>query len=952
MARAWLADALSVKEPFPWQLALLDQLLGGGWPSSLDLPTGLGKTSVLAIWVVARACGAKLPRRLIYVVDRRAVIDQATEVAENLQAKVREWTRVAPEIAERLGLGPEGPLPVSTLRGQLADNKEWLTNPAASAIVLGTIDMIGSRLLFEGYGVSRRMRPYHAGLLGADALVILDEAHLVPAFEALVRSASDDDSSANPLKASDETRRQTIPALSIMSLSATGRSDGDRTFRLTKDDEAHPIVRQRLHAKKCILLCAPLDPADSALSKALATEAWALSDGGQQAVRCIVFCNSREDAQRTQAEIFRLGRESKSNASVIEPDVELFVGGRRVFERAEAAKWLRDRGFLAGHAAKPSAPTFVIATSAGEVGVDLDADHMVSDVVAWERMVQRLGRVNRRGDGAAKVIVIPVLRDVKTVAAFAKEEEKRGADDHAAIRRAELVEASAHAIRELPAFESGRAGSPQSLVDLKRRAQGDPRLAALLRSATTRDPLRPELTRPLLESWSMTSLEVHAGRPEVQPWIRGWIDDEPQTSIVWRDLLPCDTNGQSLGAKDVDAFFEAAAPHMLEVLETETFRAVEWLLARIAALDGKRAQSVPLAELSDEEEAPGGGDDSGDATETEQRDASESHEGPRSAREKRRLTPDDVVAFVINADGKAAPLIGSLPDDSRDRKRWVDDISALLTGGRLVVDARMGGLESGLLEEDEETAALDVTRVDVAGIPFRVTETTARTSAASAWREELRVAIRVSEEGIADRWIAVERRPLTGYLTEEGRSISRAQLLDAHQDCAEKWARAIALRLGLSDPFVEMLALAARLHDEGKRANRWQRAFSAQSDGIYGKTASRPNIALLDGYRHEFGSLPHAETDPRVGALPPELRDLCLHLIAAHHGHARPTIPTRGCEDAPPSALVERAREVALRFSRLEKAWGPWGLAWWEVLLRAADQQASRENDAREATGG
>ena len=62
------------------------------------------------------------------------------------------------------------PLPISTLRGQHIDNRDWLEDPASPAIIVGTVDMVGSRLLFEGYGTSRKMRPYHAGLLGADAL--------------------------------------------------------------------------------------------------------------------------------------------------------------------------------------------------------------------------------------------------------------------------------------------------------------------------------------------------------------------------------------------------------------------------------------------------------------------------------------------------------------------------------------------------------------------------------------------------------------------------------------------------------------------------------------------------------------------------------------------------------------------------------------------------------------
>ena len=79
--------------------------------------------------------------------------------------------------------------------------------------------------------------------------------------------------------------------------------------------------------------------------------------------------------------------------------------------------------------------------------------------------------------------------------------------------------------------------------------------------------------------------------------------------------------------------------------------------------------------------------------------------------------------------------------------------------------------------------------------------------------------------------------------------------------------------------------------------------------------------------------------------------DLALHLMAAHHGYARPVIAVEGCDGLPPSAAAGRAREVARRFARLQRRWGPWGLAWWEALLRAADRRASRELDADAGRG-
>jgi CRISPR-associated endonuclease/helicase Cas3 len=207
----------------------------------------------------------------------------------------------------------------------------------------------------------------------------------------------------------------------------------------------------------------------------------------------------------------------------------------------------------------------------------------------------------------------------------------------------------------------------------------------------------------------------------------------------------------------------------------------------------------------------------------------------------------------------------------------------------------------------------------------------------------------MSEDGASSRWLIVEKW-LNDSATEDDRSAGRPQLLATHQQWAECRGRELSKRLGLPDEYTEMLAIAARLHDEGKKAKRWQRAFNALTDGVYAKTRGPLNIALLDGYRHEFGSLAVVEKDPGFQDLSPELKDLALHLIAAHHGFARPVIGINGCEDAPPSALEDRAREVAFRFARLQKRWGPWGLAWWESLLRATDQQASRDNDVVDST--
>ncbi len=730
------------------------------------------------------------------------------------------------------------------------------------------------------------------------------------------------------------------------------------------------------------------------LARELAHQAWKLTTGSADPVRCIVFCDARKDATAVASELRGLAE----SASVPEPTVELFVGARRVRERVHARDALARLGFLAGTAQNRERAVFLVATSAGEVGVDLDADHMVCDLVAWERMVQRLGRVNRRGDGDAKVVVVlesePVpsdktttalgkrdaskagkeqverltkklrtLHDEKTAASGGRKktsnekaaEEKRKQDekelkrsistcqkritafkdaDAKAVARHEAEVTKHRALRKLlEAIGGGGSLSPEALLELRQRQD----LADALRDATMIEPLRPELTRALVDAWSMTSLEGHPGRPDVDPWLRGFRpNDLPQTTLVWRRHLPV-RHDCSFDAKAAKRFFEAAPPHTSEQLETETHLVLDWLIERAGAVS--KAQG-----------------------------------------EKGLPTQQQVVAIALTSRGEvkgwrtlaqlaAAKGKGKKDKESKDAKKASEQdlkqLDELLTGVTLVVDARLGGLTDGLLDSKSSTDAATaddtpttwLTRPDAADVPvtgFRVRHlrTGEQDDARPAWLTApaggwVRRYLFVTEvvDGDPSEALAADGWAGDAATEDERAEANRPQQLEEHQSWAEACARDIAKRIGLDKDDEDLVALAARLHDEGKRTARWQRAFKALRDGlVYAKTTGPIDFKDLDDYRHELGSLPYAERDEQLTKLPEDAKDLVLHLIAAHHGYARPVIGTKGCEDAPPSVVDERAGEITLRFARLSRRWGPWGLAWWEALLRAADQTASRRN--------
>ena len=273
-------EAIHSCRPFPWQQALVDRLAAEGeWPDVLELPTGSGKTAALDAAVFHLALCWDTPDRtalrIAFVVDRRLVVDDAYVRAQKIEKALcrtkdggSSGSAVVDEVAERLQnlAGRQranySPLVVRRLRGGMPLEDDWARTPTQPTILCSTVDQVGSRLLFRGYGVSDNMKPVHAGLLGSGSLILLDEAHLAEPF------------------------RQTLNAVSTIGqarikvavLSATPGKGNGRAFTLSHEDRADSTLRKRLDAHKPALLKPPVRGKTTAVAEALSNEALAMSD--------------------------------------------------------------------------------------------------------------------------------------------------------------------------------------------------------------------------------------------------------------------------------------------------------------------------------------------------------------------------------------------------------------------------------------------------------------------------------------------------------------------------------------------------------------------------------------------------------------------------------------------------------------------------------------------------
>lgn len=866
-------------EPLRWQRRLFEEYFRQNRiPKVCDLPTGLGKTSVIHLWLIAlgqqmrEGKKERLPTRLVYVVDRRTVVDQATTLAERIK--------------ENLGLSEsEISVAVSTLRGHLADNREWTADPSRPAIIIGTVDMIGSRLLFSGYRSSYKLRPLDAGLLGQDTLLILDEAHLSEPFAKLIREISD---------RGRFQRKQGSP-MRVMCMSATTSGDDPDRFKLEASDlvgdaETNLTVK-RYEAKKWLKI--ELVAERSALERRIAETAVDLAEDGS---RVVVFVRRPEDAVEIAKAIRGYSDRKRKQLKPFQNSVEVLTGTMRGLERDELIERPVLKRFLDGDE-KPEhltakAPAVLVSTSAGEVGFDLNADHMVCDATPLDSMIQRLGRVNRRGHRDATVRVFVAEPDEKRQ----KRKRSPGKSTHTFDSAVAETIKCLENLRKTEA-DGTRDASPKAIDELKERLTKE--RPELLVAAGTPKPATVELTDILLDAWSMTTItEPMPGRPPVAAWLRGTENAEPQTTIAWRAELDLDGFDQ-LDTDDIEEWFDAHPVLVHETLSIPTSKAAKWVLERWDKLSDAMRESI------------------GDRPCIIDRAGLQILKLKKLVEELERKRTDSIIdaEIVFPAAFGGIERCEGLPNESRPDEAAPDSIKA-----PDVADARGRYRVVRTVDDkgEHEAGLVGALPDDTAGLA--------------------RFVLDLPSVGDTRRQLEslVPQRERLDFGTQKRR-------LWHHVGLVRKHARDLVERLGISGEIGRAVELAAAWHDHGKDRDIWQGAAGRKrGERALGKSGEIMQ-RIPGSYRHEFGSI-REFIDAQEGKLSDDMFQLAAHLIASHHGRARPHFPKGAFDPVARSRSPEIAADVICRFARLQRKYGYWQLAWLENLLRCVDAMASVED--------
>ncbi len=250
--------------------------------------------------------------------------------------------------------------------------------------------------------------------------------------------------------------------------------------------------------------------------------------------------------------------------------------------------------------------------------------------------------------------------------------------------------------------------------------------------------------------------------------------------------------------------------------------------------------------------------------------------------------------------------------------------------------------------------------------------------ARSVWDPEFdadgtRVRLDLVESGTASRFAATsdDGTESTSRILANPAPVVLSQHLVNVGDRSERHAS----KLGLSAELVAAVRLAGRFHDLGKADVRFQtllhngRRHRAEAVRFDANTALAKSERLSPGseraisqqsgwprgLRHEAVSL------ALVGAAPDPIfdgvdRELVEHLVASHHGHARPLFPA--VVDTAPADVeitfdgitfrasipgLQNGLDHASTFETLCGRYGSWGLALLESIVRLSDMSVSED---------
>jgi len=950
-------QALWGYDPFPWQEMLAVRTAAGRWPQALDLPTASGKTACIDVAIHALASQADrplaertAPRRTWFVVDRRIVVDEAYARAERIAKKLGEASDgPLREVADRLRAiaGTERPLAVARLRGGVLRDGGWARLPSQPAVITSTVDQLGSRLLFRGYGHSLLAAPIFAGLAANDSLILLDEAHCAVPFMQTLRAI---ESYRGPQWADAP-----IPspfAFAILSATPPEGIPEASIFPGAERDRAldHPLLHQRLGASKRATLVelktGRAASADPLIARAADRAAAHVKEGKR---RVAVMVNRVRTAEQIASALQqRLERQA---------DVVLLTGRLRPFERDRLVE--RWAPYL--RAASPDDPPtaiVVVSTQSLEVGADFSFEALVTEAASLDALRQRFGRLDRMGTAGTSPAAI-LVRD-------------RDADPE----KAEPDPIYGTAIANTWTFLTEQAGD--GVVDF-----GVEALGAALSGADDLSPcLAPTADAPALLPAHLDMLCQTAPPPEPQPdvtlFLHGRDRGAPEVRIVWRS---------DLAADDTRAWIETVAlcpPASGEMLSAPLYRLRAFLTQTGQGEDAGDVEGVP---------GPAGDGPSRSRPFLLWR----GRDRTTVAREPGRIIPGDVVvvpaSYGMAGLGQPAVERGAGPDgiDLWERVLETAGQRPAVRLNRAVLAPWMGCppldrllrlAEEREHDNDAMAEAIDET------LAYEAAEQGAAPAPPEWWRTLLGI-VRSgrAEEHPAGGVI------LFGRISAQRRQFAETDLfaddddltsaggsevsLDEHCDLVERTAGKLAGRC-LPEEYAGIVRLAAHWHDVGKLDERFQ-VLLRQGDELAALTATAPLAksasiptsparrrqireasGLPAGFRHEMLSVQLAE---RLAAVPgePDAANLFLHLVASHHGHARPFAPI--CPDgAPPPVSGERGGTaimldaadraalppphrldsgIADRFWRLARRHGWWGLAYLEAILRLSDWYAS-----------